>query len=63
VARIIDPLDSGGDASRMTEPLRRAHFWIWVLLPAILAIAFVAGLAARRNTTPANPGVLWETYK
>jgi hypothetical protein len=44
----------------MTRPLRRAHFFVWVMLGAALAVVFSAGLAARRTTTPVNPEFRWE---
>jgi hypothetical protein len=47
----------------MTRPLRRAHFGIWIALAALLSILFVAGLRARRQTTPANPNLSWEKYR
>jgi hypothetical protein len=39
----------------MTRPLRRAHFYIWMALPPILAALLIAGLAVRRETMPVNP--------
>src|ERR1043166_709359 len=48
---------------RMTRPLRRAHFRVWIALAVLLPALFALGLAARRNTTPANPGLSWERYK
>jgi hypothetical protein len=47
----------------MTRPLRRAHFWIWVTLSVLLPALFAAGLAARRETTPANPEIHWEQFR
>jgi len=47
----------------MIAPLRRAHFRIW-LAPAITIYAvFIAGLLARRTTTPPNHGLHWEQYR
>ncbi len=47
----------------MTQPLRRAHFRIWLALAAILYVVFVAGLLARRSATPPNPDLNWEQYR
>ena len=47
----------------MIQPLRRSHLWIWIALAILLPILFVAGLAARRDTTPNNTDVHWEQYK
>ena len=47
----------------MTQPLRRAHFAIWSVVPVLLAILFAAGLMARRPTQPANPEFRLEKYK
>ena len=44
----------------MIQPLRRAHLRIWVVLAVGLYALLIAGLLARRNTTPPNPGVHWE---
>ena len=43
----------------MIQPLRRAHFRIWLVLAVVLYAVFVAGLAARRSTTPKNPNLDW----
>jgi hypothetical protein len=48
------------DEVAMTQPLRRAHFRIWLVLAAALYAVFVAGLLARRSTTPRNPNLHWE---
>ncbi len=50
-------------AAGMIQPLRRAHFAIWIVLPAILAVLFCAGLILRRSTTPVNTNVHWGMYK
>ena len=47
----------------MTQPLRRAHFRIWLALAVILYAVFVAGLLARRSATPRNPNLNWEQYR
>ena len=47
----------------MIQPLRRAHFRIWVILSALLSILFIAGLLVRRPVTPKNPNLHWEKYK
>ena len=44
----------------MTRPLRRAHWWIWLLLAPVLYAVFTAGLLARRPATPLNPQLHWE---
>jgi hypothetical protein len=51
------------DAEIMIAPLRRAHFRIWLALAVALYAIFVAGLLARRPTTPPNPGLHWEQYR
>ena len=47
----------------MTEPLRRTHFRIWIVLSALLPIFYAAALIVRRPTTPKNSTVNWEKYK
>jgi hypothetical protein len=47
----------------MIQPLRRAHFRIWVLLALLLYAVFLAGLMARRATTPSNPTLHWERLR
>jgi hypothetical protein len=47
----------------MIQPLRRAHFWIWAMVPLLLAILFAAGLIVRRPTIPTNENAHWEKYK
>ena len=47
----------------MTKPLRRTHFRIWLVLPLLFAVLFVAGLFVRRSTTLTNAQIHWETYK
>jgi hypothetical protein len=44
----------------MIQPLRRAHFRIWVVLALLLYAVLLAGLLARRATTPPNPTLHWE---
>ena len=44
----------------MIRPLRRAHFRMWIVLAVALYAVFVAGLLARRDTTPRNDGLHWE---
>ena len=44
----------------MIQPLRRAHFRIWVVLALLLYAVFLAGLLTRRATTPPNPTLHWE---
>jgi len=45
------------------QPLRRNHFWIWVLLSTFLGVLFAVGLLVRRPTTPKNPHMQWEQFK
>jgi hypothetical protein len=45
------------------RPLRRAHSYIWFLLALLLPAIFVAALAARKTTTPANSNLRWEIYR
>ena len=47
----------------MIQPLRRAHFRIWVLLALLLYGVFLAGLLVRRTTTPPNPTLQWERLR
>ena len=47
----------------MIRPLRRAHFRIWVALALLLYAVFVAGLLARRTTTPPNSTLHWEQLR
>ena len=44
----------------MIQPLRRAHFRIWLVLAVLLYAVWIAGLAARHATTPINPDFHWE---
>ena len=44
----------------MNQPLRRVHCAIWLVLPAMLFALLIAGLMARRTTTPPNAAVHWE---
>ena len=48
------------DYISMIQPLRRAHFRIWVVLALLLYAVLLAGLLARRTTTPPNPTLHWE---
>jgi len=47
----------------MTQPLRRAHFRIWVVLAVILYAVFAAGVLARRDPAPRNRNINWEQYR
>jgi hypothetical protein len=47
----------------MIAPLRRAHYRLWLVLAAVIYAIFIAGLIARRTTTPPNPGLHWEQYR
>jgi hypothetical protein len=47
----------------MIQPLRRAHFLIWIALAVVMYVIFIAGLLARRTTTPPNPALHWERYR
>lgn len=47
----------------MTQPLRRAHLGIWMVLALVLYAVFVGGLLARRSTTPPNPNWKGEQYR
>jgi hypothetical protein len=47
----------------MIAPLRRAHFRIWLALAIAIYAVFIAGLLARRTTTPPNTGLDWEQYR
>lgn len=47
----------------MTAPLRRWHFWIWIVLCLALVVLFIAGLAVRPSGPAANPTLHWEQYR
>ena len=47
----------------MIQPLRRAHFRIWLVPSALLSVLFMAGLVLRRPVTPKNLNLHWEKYK
>jgi hypothetical protein len=47
----------------MTQPLRRAHRRILIVLAVVLPAAFVAGLAARKSPPPANPSLHWSALE
>ena len=47
----------------MIQPLRRAHFRIWLVLALLLYAVFLASLLARRTTTPPNPAIHWERVR
>jgi hypothetical protein len=47
----------------MTQPLRRTHFRIWLVLPLLFAVLFVAGLFVRGSAMQTNAHIHWETYK
>ncbi|MEO8372674.1 MAG: hypothetical protein ABI806_26040 [Candidatus Solibacter sp.] len=47
----------------MTQPIRRAHLRIWIVLAVILYAVFAAGLSARRDAAPRNPNLNWEHYR
>ena len=44
----------------MTQPLRKLHRRMMIVLAVLLPATFVAGLAARRSPAPANPQIHWE---
>jgi len=58
VARPAGPLDS---RSVLTQPLRKLHRRVMIVLAVLLPAAFVAGLAARKSPAPANPRIHRET--
>jgi hypothetical protein len=47
----------------MTRPLRRAHRMVWIVLSVVLPSLLIAGLAARKETTPANGGLHWDSHE
>jgi hypothetical protein len=47
----------------MTAPLRSAHYRIWLVLAVVIYTILIAGLLARRTTTPPNPNLHWEQYR
>lgn len=56
MAGLARPLDPEA-RFRMTRPLRRAHFLIWVLMSIVLGLLVSVSLASRRTTTPSNAGL------
>ena len=46
----------------MTQPLRKAHSRIWVVLAVALVTLFVAALATR-PAAPTNPNLNWEAIR
>src|SRR5437667_12334550 len=63
VAIASGAVDPRRAADYMIQPLRRSHFWIWIVLSVLLSVLFTAGLIVRRPTTPKNPTLHWEEYK
>lgn len=47
----------------MIQPLRRAHFRIWLVLAVLLYAVFTSGLLARRSATPPNASLNWGQYR
>ena len=47
----------------MIQPLRRAHFRIWLVLAVVLYVIFIAGLLTRQTSTPQNQDLHWERYR
>ena len=47
----------------MNRPLRRAHFAIWIVLPAVLAALLIAIVVVRTDTTPIDPNFHAERYR
>jgi len=47
----------------MIAPLRRAPYRFWLILALEMYALFIAGLLARRTTTPPNPGLHWARYR
>jgi hypothetical protein len=45
------------------QPLRRAHFRIWVVLAVVLYAVFISGLLVRRTSTPPNPNLHWVQFR
>ena len=50
-------------ADNMIQPLRRSHFWIWIVLAITLPSLFAASLMVRHQTTPKNLALHWERVK
>ena len=46
----------------MIQPLRRTHYWIWMILTVVIFAVFLAGLMARRPA-PTNNGLNWGQYR
>lgn len=36
----------------MIRPLRRAHYWVWLVLPAVLLALLAAGVLSRVDPQP-----------
>ena len=47
----------------MIRPLRTMHRRIMIVLAVLLPTAFVAGLAARQPSAPANPQIHWSALE
>ena len=47
----------------MTQPIRRAHLRIWLVLALSLCAVFAMGLLVRRDPAPRNPNLNWEQYR
>ena len=47
----------------MIQPLRRAHFRVWVVLTAALWLLFAISITMRHETTPLNQNLNWESLK
>jgi hypothetical protein len=47
----------------MIQPLRRAHYRIWIVLALMMYALLIAGLLVRRSTTPRNPDLHWEASR
>jgi hypothetical protein len=53
----------GAEVAAVIQPLRRAHFRIWIALAVVMYAVFIAGLLARRSATPPNQSLRWERYR
>lgn len=47
----------------MTQPIRRAHYRMWITLAILLPVLFIAALSSRRDPAPRNPQLQWEHYR
>ena len=47
----------------VTAPLRRVHFFSWIVVSAAAILILLAGVATRRPAPPNNPSIEWDRLK